>query len=238
MKKTQNPTSTKDGFLNFPKDEYCTTCLSIAPPASGKTFIMLECLKIWVKNKMFDEFVVVLPSYKNEMSGSYEWLEPLQNVFVHEAYNDIIGQELVEKQKKNHALFKAKKIKQMPRVFFCVDDASSEKNLFQSDSILSLVTKNRHLNVHSWFLLHADKGVIPPAVRQNIHYVFIYKLKDNFLQHVFKEYVNFSVDFDDYRKDFKQFFKDFVIPHQFGCLLIGGSRDYSPNVHEWFADSK
>ena len=236
MKKSSVPASTKEGFLNFPKNEYCTTCLSIACPGSGKTFLLLKCLKEWLDMNMFSEYHVVLPAFKNEMSGSYDWLEKEKRVFVYEKYHDLIGKQVVAKQMKNHELFKKGKLKEMPRIFFCIDDASSEKHLFKSESIIAIVTKNRHLHIHSWFLAHSDKGIIEPKVRQNIFFVFIYKLKENFLQHAFKEYVNFPIDFDDYRKDFKPFFKEYVIPKQYGCLLLGGSRDYSPNVDEWYSE--
>lgn len=234
MKKTERPATSKEGFINFPKDEYCTTMLSIAPPASGKTYVMLNCLKLWIDMKMFTEYHVVLPAFKNEMNGSYDWLLDYPNVFVYEKYYDRIGNDVVKRQTKSHELLKKKKIKEMPRVFFCIDDATSEKNIFESDAIRSLVTKNRHLHVHSWFLMHSFKGIIKPAIRQNIFFVFLYKLKDEFLNSAFKEFVNFPLDFDNYKKDFKPFFKEYIIPLQYGCLLLGGSRDYSPFVNRWF----
>jgi hypothetical protein len=236
MNKTKQPASTKEGFLNFAKNEYCTTCLSLACPGSGKTYLLLKCLRAWFDMNMFDEYHVVLPAFKNEMSGSYDWLETEKKVFVYEKYHNKLGEELVTKQRKNKELQKKGKLKEMPRIFFCIDDFTSQGKLFESDAIKSIVTENRHLFIFSWFLGHADKGCIKPAVRQNIFFVFIYKLKDNFLHHAFKEYVNFPIDFDDYKKDFKPFFKEYVIPKQYGALLLGGSRDYSPRVDEWFSE--
>jgi hypothetical protein len=233
---SKSPASTKEGFLCFPKVEYCTTCLSIAPPSSGKTHLLLKCLEEWLKMKMFSEYYLVLPAFENEMSGSYDWLADIPNVHIHEKYHDTLGAEIVAKQKKNNDLFKKNKIKVMPRIFFCVDDASSEKNLFDSENIIAIVTKNRHLHIHSWYLMHGLKGIIPPNVRQNIFYVFLYKLKDTFLKQAFIEFCNFPLDFDDYKRDFKPFFKEYIIPKQYGCLLLGGSRDYSPNADTWFPE--
>lgn len=238
MNVTKQPATTKEGFLNFPAKEYCTTCLSLGAPGSGKTYVFLQCLKWWIDHKTFSEYHCVLPSYKNEMSGSYDWLETEKNVFVYESYHELTGAQIVKKQLKNHSDFKKGKLKSMPRIFFAIDDASSEGKIFKSESIVEMVTKNRHLHVHSWLLAHADKGIILPRVRQNIFFVFIYKIKDNFLQHAFKEYVNFPNDFDDYKKEFKPFFKEHVIPQQYGCLLLGGNRDYSPYVYRWFSEKK
>jgi hypothetical protein len=236
MRRTNSPASTKDGFLSFPKMEYCTTCLSLGTPGAGKTYVFLKCVEYWVANNTFSEYHIVLPSYKNEMNDSYAWLEPIKNVYVYEKYFDKIGEDIIAKQKKNRELFTKGKIKEIPRIFFAIDDATSQGKLFKSESVKALVTQNRHLYVHSFFLMHADKGVIEPKIRQNIFFVFIYKVKDNFLQHIYKEYVNFSIDFDTYTKDFKPFFREYVSQKQYGCLLLGGSRDYSPFVDEWFTD--
>ena len=83
MNKTKQPASTKEGFLNFPANEFCTTCLSLACPGSGKTYLLLKCLKEWLKMGMFEEYHVVLPAFKNEMSGSYDWLETEARLFKH-----------------------------------------------------------------------------------------------------------------------------------------------------------
>ena len=55
----------KEDFLRFPDTDYCTSILSIASPGSGKTYILLKCLKAWIDMGMFEEYHVILPSYKS-----------------------------------------------------------------------------------------------------------------------------------------------------------------------------
>lgn len=225
----------KDDFLNFPVTDYCTSILSIASPGSGKTFVLLQCLKEWISMNMFSEYHVVLPSYKNEMMGSYDWLEKYDNVFIYEDFYEPIAEKIVKQQEKNHELFKKKKLKEMPKVFLGLDDATGiSKQLFTSTSLKRAITENRHLRIQSWILLHADKGIIAPKIRQNIFFVFLYKMKEQLLHHCFKEYVNFPLDFDDYKRDFKPFFNSEVTPKQYGCMLLAGSKSYSTDVDVWF----
>ena len=227
----------KEDFLRFPDTDYCTSILSIASPGSGKTYILLKCLKAWIDMGMFEEYHVILPSYKNEMSQSYDWLESYDHVYIYEDYYEMLGSRIVAQQEKNHELFKKKKLKAMPKIFLGLDDATGiNKNLFQSTALKRAITENRHLRIQTWILLHADKGVISPKIRQNIFFVFLYKMKDNLLKHCYNEYVNFPQDFDDYKNDFKPFFVENVVTKEYGAMLLAGSRCYNTDIDLWFPD--
>lgn len=227
----------KEEFLNFAKDQYCTTIMSLGPPFSGKTWIALKTIKQWIDMKMFDEYYVVLPSFRNEMKGSYDWMEKIPNMHIYESIRHKVLEDLIVKCEKNNELFKKGKLKVKPRYFFFCDDATSQgKGLFSADVIRRLVTENRHLNIHSWFCLHYDKGILDPKVRSNIFFVFLYKVKDVLLKKSYEEYVTFD-EFDDY-KQFKEFWKEYVSKNKFGCLLIKGKDSYNPNVCNWYEPDK
>lgn len=228
----------KETFLNFPKDEFCTTILSLGPPFSGKTFLALKSIKAWIDMKMFDEYYLVLPAFRNEMKGSYDWLENIPNVHIYESVRPKIFEDLIEKCEKNNEMFKKGKLKVKPKYFVMVDDATSQgKGLFGAPVVRRLVTENRHLQIHSWFCLHYDKGILDPKVRSNIYFVFLYKVKDTLLRKAFDEYITFD-EFDDYKNHFKPFWKEFVSVHEFGCLLIQGKKAYNPNACKWYDESK
>lgn len=226
----------KENFINFPKQEFCTTILSIGAPFSGKTYVMLLVLREWLKMRMFEEKNVhlVLPAYRNEMTGSYKWiLDEYPDVNIYEQYNDSIVKGILKQQKKNTDLIEKGKLKEMPRVFLAIDDATSEKGIFNSKELMELVVKNRHLHCHQWYLLHYDKGVIGPKIRSNMYYVFMYKVKDALLRECFKDYVQFD-EFDDYKKDFKPWWCAEITPHPYGFMLIAGKDSYSSDGPDWF----
>jgi hypothetical protein len=92
--------ASKKDFLEFPATDFCTTILSMGPPRSGKTYLMLKCVKEWLEMGMFEKYVMVLPSFKNEADGSYDWLMEHENVTVYESYHDHIGKQLLRNKKR------------------------------------------------------------------------------------------------------------------------------------------
>jgi hypothetical protein len=230
--------ASKKDFLEFPATDFCTTILSMGPPRSGKTYLMLKCVKEWLEMGMFEKYVMVLPSFKNEADGSYDWLMEHENVTVYESYHDHIGKAIIAEQEKNNLLFKAGKLEQKPRVFFCIDDATSQgKNLFASASMMAFATQNRHLTIHSWFLLHYDKGVVTPKMRNNILWVILYPVKKKLLEQAFDSYIDFP-EFDDFKKDFMPFWNQNVTKNKYGCLLIRGKEKYTTTSSGWFNENE
>ena len=60
----------KEDFLRFPDTDYCTSILSIASPGSGKTYILLKCLKAWIDMGMFEEYHVILPTSRGVIGSN------------------------------------------------------------------------------------------------------------------------------------------------------------------------
>jgi hypothetical protein len=224
----------KDEFLNYPIKEYATGIFSLGEPGSGKTYIMLQSFKAWLQMGIFEECHLILPQFRNEADDSYEGLDQIPNVFIYERYRDRIATDLIAKAKKNNDLFKAKKLKQKPLYFFAVDDATSQgKELMQSEAIIRIATEGRHLNIQSWFCLHATAGIIPPKVRHQLKFMFFYNMNAKVLRTCWTEYINFS----EFRKfdDFLRFWDEYVLKRDHGALLVWRNTKYNPFVSEWFS---
>lgn len=230
--------ATKEEFIRFPTDNFCTSILSLGVPFSGKTFVFLGVLKEWLKRKTFDEVHLVLPQFKNEMNGSYKWiLDEYPDVHVYEEYHDSIAKSILDKQTKLADLQALGKLKtKFPKVFFAIDDATGQGTLFESSTLLKLITQNRHIQVHSWYLMHFDKGIIKPRIRQNMYFLLLYKVKEEFLKHCFKEYIQFD-EFDNYN-EFKEWWREYLQPQEYGCMIVAGKKAYSPDPALWFSDKK
>lgn len=228
--------ASKEAFLQFPAKEFCTTIMSYGPPRSGKTFIALKCIEAWLKMGMFEKYILILPSFKNEMNQSYDWLEKYEQVTIYESFHEKYIQKILDEQDKNHDLLKAGKISQMPRIFVFVDDATSQgQSMFMSKTMISVATQNRHYSIHSWFALHYAKRILPALVRQNIRFLFIYQVKNKILEDVYDEYVPSKwKEFDNFKKGFLPFWQKYVENQKFGCLLMAGNESYNPNCCKWF----
>jgi hypothetical protein len=231
--------ASKKDFLEYPATDICTTVLSMGPPRSGKTYLMLQCVKAWIEMGMFERYVMVLPSFKNEADGSYDWLLQYDEyVDIYESYHDHIGEAIIAQQEKNNELHKAGKLQERPRIFFCIDDATGQgTKLFKSESLLKIVTQNRHIFIHSWLLLHYDKGVVTPKMRNNILWVVLYPVKKKLLEQAFDSYINFP-EFDDFKQDFKPFWDKNVRQKKHGCLLIKDKEKYTTSACDWFNENE
>lgn len=230
----------KTSFLHFPAEEFCTTIMSIGPPFSGKTWLLINCLKYWLENGMFEKYFLVIPQFKNEMEGSYNFLNDKKYkdyVVIYESFHEDKAQQFINEQTKNRDLFRSGKIKEQPRYFFAIDDATSQgAKMFRSAVLKRLATENRHLFIHSWFLLHYDKGVLDPKVRQNLLWLALYPLKKTLLKHAYENYVD-NDDFDEF-DEFKSFFDSYVKKHEHGFLLIRTKGKYNPGACNWFNEKK
>jgi hypothetical protein len=233
--------ATKEEFLRFPIDEYTTSIASVAPPRSGKTYIAMKCLLWWMMHNIFERYYLILPQFKNEASGLYDFLKKAdkKKVFIYETYAEFIADDILKTQYKYLDLVDKGKLTRdkVPLALLLIDDATSQTKLFQSDSLLRIVTENRHIKVHSWFLMHAVKHVIDPRVRQNFNFIIVYPMKKKLLENMFDEFVDFQDDFDDY-KSFREFINDHVSNQEHGCLLINGKKNYNPTIASWFENDK
>lgn len=222
----------KEDFLNFPVRTHATGVFSLGEPGGGKTFVMIKSIEEWIKMDIFKEIHLILPSFRNEKNDSYKGLEELPNVFIYEHYRSAIAKDLITKSDKNNELFKKGKAKR-ELYFFGVDDATSQgKTLMECPYVVRIATEGRHLNIQSWFCLHHTAGIIPPKVRNQTKFCFLYNMHAVALRQAWKEYINFP-EFRKFDK-FLEFWDKYVLNQEHGCLLVQKNLTYSPWVSTWF----
>lgn len=234
--------STKEEFLTFPKIEYCTSVFALGEPGSGKTYLMLQSLKYWIKHKYFDEIHIVLPSFKDEQDGQYDFLEKIQNVYIYESVHERVMEKLIKKAEDDAELGdklrkQGKPVPKRKRYYFGIDDATHEgKKLMQSRSLFKLMTKNRHLNIQSHYCLHHWANVLPPIARSQCKFVLLYNMQLKELKGAFEEFVNFK----EIRKfnDFLEFWDNYIMNQEHGVLLVKKNTWYTPNAPHWFDNEK
>ena len=89
-----------DNFLNECKKNDRFT-LIIGEPGGGKTYLMINTLKYYLANNTFSQYHLVLPAFKNERDGSYEFLKDpkyRKYVFIYSEYHPKIGENLFKMQ--------------------------------------------------------------------------------------------------------------------------------------------
>ncbi len=218
-----------DNFLNECKKNDRFT-LIIAEPGGGKTFLMLNVLKYYLDNNTFTEYHLVLPAFKNERDGSYDFLKNpkyKKYVFIYNEYH----------QKISETLYKRQFVTDPKKLFFWIDDSTGEQGLWNDDYITKIATKTRHLRTSFYIICHSDgASIIKPKIRCQAQFLFLGEMHLSVLHNCYKSYVNFKTDFPTFKK-FVEYMEREVYSQKYGMFFIDKvNRQYSPDASLWFSD--
>lgn len=213
------------------------TIYSIGPRGSGKTFLMMQCIKYWLENNVFDHYYLVIPDFEDEQNDSYSWLKDHANVTVYEGYHSKLGKEILDRSELNKKDNTSKGTK-LEKYMLAIDDATGMgKTLMKCEHLVKISTSARHKRVHFWACLHATAGILPPKIRYMTSYIFIYDVHKEHLKTMYKEFINFPEDFKNFN-EFNAFFSQYVRSKKHGCLLVNHQNDpksYNPYACDWFS---
>lgn len=179
----------------------------------------------------FDEVYLILPVYGYEQKNSYDFLDKYKGktkITIMREFHPKFAQKLINQQKKDETHRK--------KIFLGIDDSTHQKTkLMQSKEMLEIATTSRHLQIHTWLIMHYNKGVIPPSVRQNLSFVFVFSLSKKALQNIFEEY-NQSNTFEKF-DEFYEKCKTIYERSKYECILIDNLRKvFNYNVSKWWGE--
>lgn len=194
----------------FLKDMIKTHCInvSVGTKASGKTNTMLALLRGFLDNKSFDEYHLVLPSYKYEQNNSYGFIKPYKDVKIYNMFHTLVIDRLINQQEKDNT----------QSILFIVDDATEMFHELWNPSqpLIALTTRSRHLNITTWLLCHSLSKILSPVLRQNVRYLLLYDIANKkLLDGIYEEY--FSVDMTP--KEFMEHWKKHRSV-KYSCMLL------------------
>jgi hypothetical protein len=201
----------KDNFyLNKKNTGKCI--LSAGLKNGGKSYLMNQVLRYAFKNKLFDQYVLVLPSYQCEANDSYDFIDEKDpNVLIFTEYSEILPKKIMNYQTK---LINKKKDKK--KIAFFVDDASGQTvdSIHLDQPLKQLITIIRHMNTVLWLVCHATSGVISKFLRSNLDIMIVYNLSNlMLLESIFDEFLSLNPQFrveDNNRKNKKRFIDYFL----------------------------
>jgi hypothetical protein len=194
-----------DAEEHFYEDMDRSVTLSIGMKRQGKTYFMMKFLIRAIREQKFEEFHLVLPQFKTERDDKYKWLKFYDNVFIYNAYHQLVAERVLKEAQKKH-------------IFFGIDDATSEFLTAKDASVQKLLTCNEHgAKCAVWICVHSCKKVLSPLMRQMLNYIFIYKNANAMLlKQCWEEF--FSMEFDDF-KEFKALYKEVVFDQDNEALM-------------------
>jgi hypothetical protein len=187
----------------------CVIC-SVGSKGAGKTSFMLSVVRACLEKKIYDEYVLILPSYEVEADDAYRFLNDYDDVTIYTRYHEKIAINLYNT---NH------KAKLRKNTLFVIDDASAfavDLHNGKSSELVGLISESRHVKVTTWLLAHSLRNILSPIMRENIRYLLLYSITNRkLLESVYEEYMSVYLE----KTEFLEWYRN-VSREKFSCFMI------------------
>ena len=189
--------------------------LQVGVRYSSKTTLGMAVLNKCIRDTLFDEYHLVIPTFKYQRNNTFNFMNGLSTkdsdrITVYEDFSLQIIERLVRTARPNK------------NVFFYLDDCSSFIQLFSQSSILKkLIVEARHLRISTWLTSHSLKSTISPLIRANTSYFLLHRQSNaDFLESLWAEVLSLFMD----KKAFLNMCRDEMANKEFSCILIDKDR--------------
>lgn len=199
--------------------------LALGMKGSGKTFLLLNFIKLAFKLDLYDDYHLILPSYKFEQKDSYKFIKETKNkhITVYNKYHEIISKKLM------------KKIDPKKRVLLAIDDATSQLSMVPDEFMKDILTLTRHARITIYICAHVARREVGSMLRSTVDYVFFYRVPSD--QMVEKIWCEWFSRFPEFRKNldgFSQFIHENIdkVKHN-GLAVDLREHEYSADIAKW-----
>lgn len=175
--------------------------LVLGQKGGGKSFRMMTILMWLLRNDVFDQYYLVLPTFGYEANNSYMWLEQFKDrVFVSTQYTPEITQAFLQRPDDKVPP------EDIPRCFMWLDDVGMN-DLFRNDPhFVGLLSVVRHKRLSVCICYHSltSGQTLSPFLRQNVTHTLLFRVtNEKLLESIYEELVSMTGHFQRFR-EFKQ----------------------------------
>lgn len=218
--------------------------LCLGQKGGGKSFRTMTLLMWLIRNNIFDQYFLILPTFYYEASNSYAWLKPFQEkVFIAREYTPEMSAAFLQRKDETIAPHL------IPRTFMWLDDVGMNESFRMDRSFVGLLSVARHKRLSICLCYHSltSGHTLSPFVRQNVTHTLLFRVtNEKLLESIYEELISMTGQFERF-KDFKftynahttsqvnastgevqRNFNGICINNSLGCL------DW--RVAEWFPD--
>ena len=218
--------------------------LCLGQKGGGKSFRTMTLLMYLLRNNIFDQYFLVLPTFHFEACNSYAWLKPFQDrVFVTKAYTPEISQAFLDRRDE------MVKPHEIPRTFLWLDDVGMNEEFRNDRAFVGLLSVARHKRLSVCLCYHSltSGHTLSPFLRQNVTHTLIFRVtNEKLLESIYEELISMTGHFPRF-KDFKQVYNQHTcssvnattgeIKKNYNGICINnaiGCLDW--NLGEWFPE--
>lgn len=218
--------------------------LCLGQKGGGKSFRTMTLIMWLLRNNIFDQYFLVLPTFHFEASNSYAWLRPFQDkVFITKEYTPELSQAFLDRQDEKIPPH------EIPRTFLWMDDVGMNETFRTDRQFVGLLSVARHKRLSVCICYHSltSGHTLSPFLRQNVTHTLLFRVtNEKLLESIFEELISMTGHFPRFR-DFKDVYNQHTcsevnaatgeVQKNFNGICINnsiGCLDW--NVAEWFAD--
>lgn len=216
--------------------------LCVGQKGGGKSFRVMTMLMWLIRNNVFDQYFLVLPTFFYEATNSYAWLKPFEDkVFITKEYTPEISRAFLERQDETippHLI---------PRTMLWMDDVGMNETFRNDRAFVGLLSVARHKRLSVCLCYHSltSGHTLSPFLRQNVTHTLLFRVtNEKLLESIYEELISMTGHFARFR-DFKQAYNQHTcskvnpangeVERNFNGICINnsvGCLDW--NVSQWF----
>ena len=218
--------------------------LCLGQKGGGKSFRTMTLLMWLLRNNVFDQYFLVLPTFHFEASNSYAWLQPFEDrVFISKEYTPEMSLAFLQRPDETippHAI---------PRTFLWLDDVGMNEAFRTDRHFVGLLSVARHKRLSVCLCYHSltSGHTLSPFLRQNITHTLLFRVtNEKLLESIYEELISMTGHFERFR-EFKRLYNQHTcsqvnpttgeVEKNFNGICINnavGCLDW--NVSEWFPE--
>lgn len=177
--------------------------LCLGQKGGGKSFRTMTLLMWLLRNNVFDQYFLILPTFQFEASNSYAWLTPFQErVFIAKEYTPEMSQAFLERKDESIPPH------EIPRTFLWLDDVGMNEAFRSDRSFVGLLSVARHKRLSVCLCYHSltSGHTLSPFLRQNVTHTLIFRVtNEKLLESIYEELIGMTGHFQRF-KEFKSLY--------------------------------
>ncbi len=175
--------------------------LCLGQKGGGKSFRTMTMLMWLIRNNVFDQYFLVLPTFHFEACNSYAWLRPFEDkVFITKEYTPEMSTAFLQRADETVPPH------EIPRTFLWLDDVGVNESFRMDRSFVSLLSVARHKRLSVCLCYHSltSGHTLSPFLRQNVTHTLLFRVtNEKLLESIFEELISMTGHFARFR-DFKE----------------------------------
>lgn len=172
--------------------------LCLGQKGGGKSFRTMTLLMWLLRNNVFDQYFLVLPTFHFEAANSYAWLKPFEDrVFIAKEYTPEMSQAFIDRKDETIPPH------EIPRTFLWLDDVGMNETFRSDRSFVGLLSVARHKRLSVCLCYHSltSGHTLSPFLRQNVTHTLLFRVtNEKLLESIYEELISMTGHFQRFRE--------------------------------------